>query len=154
MEKRLSIRDEALQVSDLRVIHCRVVDFRDDAIPQGEPNSARSCIRCPHAVFVAVSPSWLYARSSESDVFLRRSPLKLTRPSSAPGMATSNDSSTFKSGPFSQYTCSLFTAASTDDDDTIASTTTLMLEPSCLPNNGLFIPSAETSVTSTQSSFT
>src|SRR5439155_819521 len=66
MEKGLSIRNETLQVSDLRVIHCRIIDFSDDAIPQGEPNSARSCIRCPHAVFVAVSPSGLDARSPDS----------------------------------------------------------------------------------------
>ena len=72
MEKGLSIRNETLQVSDLRVIHCRIIDFSDDAIPQGEPNSARSCIRCPHAVFVAVSPSGLDARSPESSDFLPR----------------------------------------------------------------------------------
>jgi len=73
MEKGLSIRDEALQVSDLWMIHRRIIDFSDDAIPQGEPNSARNCVRRPHSVFVAVSPSWLYAWLSESAVFLRRS---------------------------------------------------------------------------------
>ena len=71
MEKGLSIRDEALQVSDLWMIHCRIINFSDDAIPQGEPNSARSCIRRAHSVFVTVSPSWLDARSSESAIFVR-----------------------------------------------------------------------------------
>ena len=80
MEKSLSIRDEALQVSDLWVIHCRIVDFRDDAIPQGEPDSARSCISRSHSVFVAMSPSWLDARSSESAVFLRGSPPETRTP--------------------------------------------------------------------------
>jgi len=70
VEKSLSIRDETLQVSDLRMIHRRIIDFSDDAVPQGEPNSARSRIRCPHSVFIAVSPPWLDARPAESAVFL------------------------------------------------------------------------------------
>ena len=73
MEKSLSIRDETLQVADLWVIDSRIINFSDYAVPQGEPNSARSCIRRPHSIFVAVSPSWLDARSSESAVFVRRS---------------------------------------------------------------------------------
>jgi hypothetical protein len=33
MEKRLPIRDEELEVSDLRSIHCGIVNFSDDAVP-------------------------------------------------------------------------------------------------------------------------
>ena len=66
MEERLPIGDEILKVADLWVIHGRVIDFRDDTVPQGEPDSARSRVSGSHSVFISVSPSRLDARPSES----------------------------------------------------------------------------------------
>jgi len=66
MEERLPIREEILKVADLWVIHGRIIDFRDDTIPQGEPDSARSRVGGSYPVFISVSPSRLDAGPSES----------------------------------------------------------------------------------------
>src|ERR1035437_592599 len=66
MEESLPIRDEILKVSDLRVIQCRIIDFRDDTVPQAEPDSAGSRVSGAHPVFISVGPSRLDARPSES----------------------------------------------------------------------------------------
>src|SRR5579863_1169989 len=68
MEESLPVSDEILKVSDLWVIHCRIIDFRDDTVPQGEPDSARSRVSGSHSVFISMGPSRLDARPSESCV--------------------------------------------------------------------------------------
>jgi hypothetical protein len=54
-----------LKVSDLWVIHCRIIDFRGDTVPHGEPYPARSHVSGSHAVFISVGPSRLDAGPSE-----------------------------------------------------------------------------------------
>src|SRR5579863_1847108 len=68
MEESLPVSDEILKVSDLWVVHCRVIDFRDDTVPQGEPDSAGSRVSGSHPTFISVSPSRLDARPSESRI--------------------------------------------------------------------------------------
>src|SRR5579864_1359382 len=68
MEESLPIRDEILKVSDLWVIHCWIIDFRDDTVPQGEPDSAGSRVSGSQPVFISVGPSRLDARPSESSI--------------------------------------------------------------------------------------
>src|SRR5579872_3157487 len=68
MEKSLPICDEILKVSDLGMIYCRVIDFRDDTVPQGEPDSARRRVSGSHPVFIPMGPSRFDARPSESCV--------------------------------------------------------------------------------------
>ena len=50
----------------LAVVCGRMIDFRDDTVPQGEPDSARSRVSGSHPVFISVGPSRLNARPSES----------------------------------------------------------------------------------------
>src|SRR5579863_5382801 len=66
VKERLPISDEILKVSDLWVIHGRIIDFGDDTVPQGEPDSAGSRVSSSHPVFISVGPSRLDARPSES----------------------------------------------------------------------------------------
>src|ERR1017187_1198163 len=66
MEESLPVSDEILKVADLWMIHCRIIDFRDDTVPQGEPDSAGSRVSGSHPVFISVGPSRLDARPSKS----------------------------------------------------------------------------------------
>ena len=65
VEETLPVRDEELQVPELRPIHGRVVDFGDDPVPDGEPEPAGAGIGRADAVFCPVGPTWGNPRSSE-----------------------------------------------------------------------------------------
>src|SRR6185437_3758142 len=68
MEETCSVGDKILKVPELWLIHCRIIDLSDDAIPKSEPDSARSRIRSSYSVFAPMSPSGLHARLPESRV--------------------------------------------------------------------------------------
>lgn len=68
MEETCSVSDKILKVPQLWLIHCRIVDLSDDAIPQREPDSARSRIGSPDTVFASMCPLGFNARPTESPV--------------------------------------------------------------------------------------
>ena len=65
VEKALAVSNEVLQVPKLRSIDCRIVDFSDDAVPEGKPDSAGSCLSGSNPILCPVSPSRLDARPSK-----------------------------------------------------------------------------------------
>ncbi len=57
MEEGLAVGNEILEIAKLRPVNGRVVDLRDDAVPDGEPEMAGPRVRCAYAGLVAVRPS-------------------------------------------------------------------------------------------------
>ena len=66
MEKGLAVGDEILKVPELRPVYRRIIDFGDDAVPEGKPNPAGSCISRSPPILSSVRPFGLDARPSKS----------------------------------------------------------------------------------------
>ena len=66
MEESLTVGNEILEIAKLRPVDGRVVDFRYDAVPDGEPEMAGSAVRCAHPGFIAVRPSGFDSRLAKS----------------------------------------------------------------------------------------
>jgi hypothetical protein len=66
MKKGLAVSDEVLEVAKLRSVDGRVVDLRNDAIPDSEPEMAGRRVRCAYAGFVAMRPSGFDPRLAKS----------------------------------------------------------------------------------------
>jgi hypothetical protein len=65
MEEGLSIGDEILEIAKLRPVYGRVVDLRNNAVPDRKPEMAGSGICCAYAGLVATGPAGLGSRLSE-----------------------------------------------------------------------------------------
>ena len=63
VEEGFAVRDQELQIAKLRPVNGGVVDLRNNAVPDREPEVARGGIRCANAGLVAMRPagfdSWL-----------------------------------------------------------------------------------------------
>src|SRR6185437_14972980 len=84
MEESLAVGNEILEIAKLRPVDGRVVDLRDDAVPDGEPKMTGRTVRCPYAGFVAVRPSGLDAGfskrfGSNDSLHPRTSPLPILK---------------------------------------------------------------------------
>ena len=66
MEEALAVGDEILKVPELGPVHRRIIDFGDDAVPEGKPNPAGSCISSSYSILSSMRPSGLDARPSKS----------------------------------------------------------------------------------------
>jgi hypothetical protein len=66
MKKAFAVRDEILKVPELWPVDCRIIDLRDDPVPEGKPDSAGGCVSSPHSVFSSMGPSGLDAGPSKS----------------------------------------------------------------------------------------
>jgi hypothetical protein len=65
VEETFAVRDEELEIPELRPIHGRVVDFGDDPVPNGEPEPAGAGIRRADPVFCRMGPTGRDPRPSE-----------------------------------------------------------------------------------------
>jgi hypothetical protein len=68
MEKGPAVGNEILEIAKLRSVDGRVVDFRDDAVPDGEPKMAGRRVRCAYAGLVAMCPSGFDPRLTKSSL--------------------------------------------------------------------------------------
>ena len=66
MEKALAVGDEILEVPELGPVYRRIIDFGDDAVPEGKPNPAGSCISSSHPILSSMRPFGLDARPPKS----------------------------------------------------------------------------------------
>jgi hypothetical protein len=57
MEKGLAVGNEILEIAQLRPVDGRIVDLRNDAVPDGEPEVAGRRVRGAYAGLVAMRPS-------------------------------------------------------------------------------------------------
>ena len=77
VEKGFAIRDEILQVANLRPIHGRIVDFVENAFGDRKPNPTQSGIGGPNSVFVAaLSTGVRFQDRRGQDYFAINSPLR------------------------------------------------------------------------------
>ena len=63
-EESFPVRDEILQVADLRPINGRVVDLVEDAFGDRKPDPAQSRVSGPHPVLVAACPAGFDPRTA------------------------------------------------------------------------------------------
>ena len=68
MEEGPAVGNEILEIAKLRSVDGRVVDFRDDAVPGGEPKMAGRRVRCAYAGLVAMCPSGFDPRLTKSSL--------------------------------------------------------------------------------------
>jgi hypothetical protein len=61
VKESFAIRDQELQIANLRPVNGRVVDLRDNAVPNREPEMAGCGVCRAGTVFVAVRPARLDA---------------------------------------------------------------------------------------------
>jgi hypothetical protein len=65
VKESLAIRHKELQITKLRPVYGWVVDLRNNAVPDREPELARGGVRCADAGLVAVRPTRLNAGFSK-----------------------------------------------------------------------------------------
>lgn len=65
LKESLSVGDEILKITNLRVIYRRIIDLGDDAVPKRELDPAGSGVGCANPVFTAMRPFGLDARPPE-----------------------------------------------------------------------------------------
>ena len=65
MAEGFAIRDEKLEVSGVRRVHCGAVHFINDTVTYREPESAGGVVRGADALLIGVGPARRNARSSE-----------------------------------------------------------------------------------------
>lgn len=61
MKKTLPIGDQELKVADLRPVYGRIIDLRNDTVPEREPDPAGGRVRRPYPVFAPMGPPGLNA---------------------------------------------------------------------------------------------
>jgi hypothetical protein len=65
MKEGLPIGKKKLDITHLGHINSRVIDRRDDAVPDGKPDPAGSRVGCADPILVAVRPTGLQTRPAK-----------------------------------------------------------------------------------------
>ena len=66
VKERRAVRDQVLKIPHLRPVDGRVIDLREHASQEREPDAARDRVRGPDALLVGVRPAWLDTGPAES----------------------------------------------------------------------------------------